>query len=76
MGTELVDHAHAAARVAKRQQALAEHLDAHRRTIRLRDLIRQQGWNPVAPEQLAHGRARPGLREEVVLLARGHRIGS
>src|SRR3954464_13544803 len=76
VGTELVDHAHAALGVAKRQQPFGKHLDPHRRTIRLRYFRREQRRNPITPEQVADRRARPALGQGVVLLARGHSIGS
>src|SRR6516165_2600408 len=61
VGAELVDHAHAPLRVAKRQQPFRKKLDAHRRPIRLAHLLRQQRWNPIAPKQIAHRRTWPGL---------------
>src|SRR3954468_4691150 len=73
MRAELVDQPDAALRVAEGDEPLGEKLDPHRRTIRLGDLLRHQRRDPVAAEQVAHRRVRPGLGEEIVLLARGHR---
>src|SRR5499427_2303230 len=55
VGAELVDHAHAPLRVAKRQQPFRKKLDAHRRPIRLAHLLRQQRRNPIAPKQTGPG---------------------
>ena len=76
VGAEFVDHADAPLRVAECQQPLGKKFDAHRRAVRLRHFVRQQRWNPIAPEQVAHRRARPGLGQKIVVLARGHGIGS
>ena len=72
MGAELVDQSIAALAVAERQQPLREQLDPDRRRIVLRQLLGHQRRNPVAAEHLAHGRARTGLRQEIVLFFPEH----
>src|SRR5262249_46899527 len=72
MGAKLVDEADPTMGVAERDQAFRQNLGADRRTLRLRYLLRQQKWNPVATEQLAHRRPRTGAADEFVLLAGQH----
>ena len=67
MGAEFIDQAQPALAVAKRQQALAEQLDAHRRTIILRQFGCQQGGQPIGAKQFAHGRASACAGEEDVV---------
>jgi hypothetical protein len=64
---ELVDEAQLPGGVAEGDHALAHALDAHGRAVVFRQLPRQQDGQPVAAEELAHGRARPGAGEEFVL---------
>jgi len=63
-------------RVAERDQPLRHELHAHRRAVRLGQLLGQQRRNPVAPEQFAHRRARAGAADVVVLLGSQHRVAS
>src|SRR6266700_561228 len=76
MGAELVHQSETALGIPKRNESLRQKLDAHRRAIRLRQLFRQHGRDPIAPEQVAHRRVRPGPGEKVVELAGRHRPGS
>ena len=72
MRTEFVDQAIVAVGVAEGDEALGQDLHAHRRAIVLRQLLRQQGWQPVAAEQVAHRGSRSGLRHEIVLFPGQH----
>src|SRR5215469_12170811 len=72
MGTEFLDQAESPAAVAQRQQTLAKQLDAHRRTIVLRQFLLEQRRQPIAAEHPAHTGARPGAGQEFVLLAFKH----
>jgi len=67
MGAEFVDQAKAAFRIAERQQALAQKLHAHRRTIGLGQLFAEQRRHPIATKQVAHRRARTRLGQVFVL---------
>src|SRR5262249_20076589 len=60
---EFIDQPDLAVAVAKGEQLLAEDLRAHRRTIRLGDLAREQDRHPVAAHQVAHRRAGAGAHE-------------
>jgi len=62
--TELVDQPHLPAAVAECQQLLAHDLDPHRRTVGFGDLARFQDGDPVAPQQIAHGRARARAHQD------------
>src|SRR5204862_7683371 len=67
VGAELVDQPETVPGVAKCDEALREQLDPHRRAIRLGQLLGEQRRQPVAPEELAHRRARAGARQKFVL---------
>ena len=69
---EGIDQADLALRVAKRDQVLAEQLDAHGRAVGLRHFLDQQRRDPVAPEQVAHRRAGPDAGQAFVILRTQH----
>ena len=62
--------------VAEGDQVLAQDLDADGRAIGLRQLLRQQHGHPEAAEEIAHRRARPGPREQLVVIGAEHRVTS
>ena len=72
MRAELVDQAEPSLAVAERDEPLGQHLDPHRRTVVLGQLLGEQHRHPVAAEQCAHRRARPGLGDEIVLFFSEH----
>ena len=74
VGAEFVDQAVAALAVAERQQPLGQQLDPDRRRIVLGQFLGHQRRDPVAAEHAAHGGARPGLRQEIVLFFPEHRL--
>ena len=53
--------------VAERDQVFAEQPEAEGIAVRRRQLGRQQRGQPEAAEQLAHRRAGPGARQELVV---------
>ena len=69
MGAELVEQPHAAARVAERDEVLAEETDAHGGAIGLRQLPREQRGHPVAAHRGAHRRPGSDAGEKLVVLA-------
>ena len=73
MGALRLDQPDAALRVAERDQLLAEHLDADRRAIELRELAAQRHRLPVAPEILAHRRTGGGTGQQLVVGRAQHR---
>jgi hypothetical protein len=72
MCTRGLDQPDATLRVAERDQALAHHLHADRRTVRFRQLARQRHRQPEAPEVLAHRAAGTGAHQQLVLCAAQH----
>src|SRR5204863_9676470 len=48
---ELVDQSYAAAAVAERNEVLAQEADPYRRAVRLADLARQAGREPIPPHR-------------------------
>lgn len=72
MPAKLVDGADPAAAVAKADQALAEQLQAHRGAVVFGEFRGQQGRQPVAAKQLAHGGARIGPGDQIVLFLGQH----
>ena len=72
VGAELVDQSVAALRVAERQQPFRQKLHPHRRAVVLGQLLGEQRGDPVAAEQPAHGRARSGLRQQIILFFPQH----
>src|SRR5262245_561193 len=68
-----LDQAHAALRIAERDQLLAEQLHADRRAIGLGKLARQRDRLPEAPEILAHQRAGAGAAQQLVVGCAQHR---
>src|SRR5262245_33670428 len=72
VGAELVDQPEASVRVPKGQQPLREQFDADRGPFILGQLARQERRQPIAPEQIAHRRARTGLGQQLVLRSRQH----
>ena len=69
-----VEHPDAALAVAEHDEILAEKFDLDRRAIRLRDLFRQAGRNPVAPHDLAHRRTALDSAQQIVFFG-GHHGG-
>ena len=69
---ELVHQAIPALGVTEGDQPLRQQLDAHRRAVVLRKLLREEGGHPVLPEQGAHRRPRPGLGKQLVDLLLQH----
>src|SRR5262249_58376181 len=59
--------------VAEGDQGLAQQAHARRWTIRLRNLARQQGRQPIEPQGVAHWCALADPGDKFVLLAREHR---
>src|SRR6266704_1317359 len=55
MGAELLDQPDPPLGVAKSDETLPEQLQAHRRAVRLRQLLSEQHRQPVAPEELPDG---------------------
>jgi hypothetical protein len=66
MRTKLCDHSGAAGRRAMHDHALAEQLHALDATAG-RHLARQHDGHPVPAQQVAHGRAGPYERQQVVV---------
>ena len=66
------DDADAPGAVAERDELLAEELQALWRAVGLRQFAAQQRRHPVVPEHRAHGRPRPGLGQDCVLLGGQH----
>src|SRR5262249_37955985 len=60
---EFIDQPDLAVAVAKGEQLLAEDVRAHRWTIGLGDLAREQDRHPVAAHHVAHRRPGPGAHE-------------
>ena len=75
MGAELVDQPDPVLAVAEGNEPLAQELDAHRRTIRRRKLVRAQGREPIAPHQISHRGARGDFGQLFVFsLGCGHSV--
>jgi hypothetical protein len=74
MRAMLAQQTDASPRVSKGDQIFAQEANPNRRTVRQRDFLRQQRWNPVAPHELAHPRARPDASQEFILLPRKHLV--
>ncbi len=70
--TKLVDQTIASAGVPKSDQALRKHLHSHWRAVVRGQLLGEQDRRPVATKQPTHGRARTGLRKQIVLLLPKH----
>ena len=70
---ELVKQADAPVSVPEGHQFLAQQLQAHRLSVRLRQFPGQQGRHPVAAHEFAHGRAGADLRERHIFCLRNHR---
>ena len=70
---EFIDQTDAALAVAERDEVLAEQFDAHRRAVRLGDLPRQAGRDPIPPHRIAHRRAGPDAGDQFVFLRWQHR---
>src|SRR5581483_1320036 len=68
MGAMLAEQADASGAVAKGDQILAEQAHAHRRAVRLGNLLGEQRGNPVAAEELARGAAGMNAGQEIVVL--------
>src|SRR5262249_3896541 len=71
--TGAVEQAIAAVVVAEQDEAFAEKAHRLERAV-VRQFIDQRGRLPVAPHQLAGGRARARSRQEIVLLGAQHRL--
>jgi hypothetical protein len=69
-----LDEADAALGVAEGDELLAHQLDAHRRPIRLGDLARQTGGDPIAPHRIAHRRSGAGAGDQLVLFLGKHAV--
>ena len=63
-----------APRIAEGHEILAQEAHLLRRAVGLRQLCRGQAGHPVVAEQLAHGRAAPDPAQQLVVLAREHRL--
>ena len=57
--------------VAEAKQFLTHQRNAHRRAIRLRNLLRQHGGNPIAAKQISHRRAGAGSDNQIDFLGFG-----
>src|SRR6266576_6037979 len=73
MRAEFVDQADPAITVAERDEILAEQFDADRRTVRLGDLRRQAGGDPIPPHRLSHRRPGADAGDQFVFLRWQHR---
>src|SRR5947209_5045430 len=73
MRAEFVDQTDPAVAVAERDEILAEQFDADRRTVRLGDLRRQAGGDPISPHRLAHRRPSADAGDQFVFLRWQHR---
>ena len=69
---ELVDQPVAALAVTECDQPFRQDLDAHRRAIVFRQLLCEQGRNPVLTEEIASGCPRARLCQELVDLRLQH----
>ena len=76
MGAQLVEDPNPARGVAKRDQLLAEQLEAQGRAVGLGQLPGKERRHPVAAHHLAHRRAGAGPREELVLFLCQHVVAS
>src|SRR5690606_35292490 len=72
MRAEFVYQPQPALAVAEGKQPFRQELYADRGAVGLRQFLRKQGGYPVAAEQLAHWRARAGLRQQCVLFGGRH----
>src|SRR5262249_10579286 len=66
VGAEPVGQADAPLRVPEGDWLLAQELHAHGRAVALGELLRQQRWYPVAPEEIADQRAGTGADQLLV----------
>ena len=63
MRAELVDQPESVLGIAEADELVAEQPHAHRRAIGLGQLFGEQRRQPVAPEKIAHRRARSRARQ-------------
>jgi hypothetical protein len=74
VGAELVEQAVPTLAVAHRDHPLGQQLHAHRGAAVLGKFFREQRWDPVLAEQLAHRCARPGLGQQLIGLLLEQRV--
>src|SRR5216684_2442868 len=74
MRAEFVEEADAPLSIAERDEVFAQELDPYRRAIRLGDLARETGRDPIAPQRRAHCGARPDPGQQLVFLAWQHAV--
>jgi hypothetical protein len=67
---EFIGERIAAFGISPSEQALGKEFHAHRRAIVFRQLLGEEDGNPVAADQVAHGRSRAGSGHQFVLFAR------
>ncbi len=72
MRAEFIGQGIATTGVAPGKQPLGEKLHANGRAVVFRQFLDEEDGNPVAPQQIAHERARAGPRHQFVLFGRQH----